>query len=57
MLGLFDRLSIGADDAAKMNRWTPACRAASSMLSVDVGPLACDESGSRTDRGTLGIAA
>ena len=40
-----------------MNRPTPACRAASSRLSVAVGPLACDWSGSRTERGTLGIAA
>ena len=39
-----------------MNRRTPARRAASSMLSVAVGPLSCDSIGSRTDRGTLGIA-
>ena len=40
-----------------MNRRTPAKRAASSMLIVAVGPLSCDASGSRTERGTLGIAA
>ena len=40
-----------------MTRRTPAWRAASRTLSVAVGPLACDGSGSRTDRGTLGIAA
>ena len=40
-----------------MNRRTPAWRAASSMFSVAVGPLACDCRGSRTERGTLGIAA
>ena len=37
-----------------MKRPTPACRAASSRLSVAVGPLECDRSGSRTERGTLG---
>ncbi len=40
-----------------MKRRTPACRAASSMLRVAVGPLSCDGKGSRTERGTLGIAA
>ena len=37
-----------------MKRRTPACRAASSMFSVAVGPLACDWSGSRDRAGDAG---
>jgi hypothetical protein len=44
-------------EAAKRNRRTPAWREASSKLIVAVGPLAWEASGSRTERGTLGIAA